>query len=194
MRFVTGVANDPAGMVGGNHLRKRLRLGDVGFVTANTQHRNVDLRWLQRSWIVGVLGQRPVTGLARHMRMYALAFHVEHVGVTAFTCLVSGEYDRLGSDVGDGRGPVMTILSKGLGNKDRAQDQEQDDADGEDRRHAEKVPCILKICHKFDRECLVRLSIRLLDNDLPSESGESTSPSLIEENFPSGCAKRHNWL
>jgi len=88
----------------------------------------------------------------------------------------------------------MTVLSKGLGNKDPAQDQEQDDADGEDRCHPEKVPCILKICHRFDRESLVRLSIRKRDRDLPSESGESTSPSLIEENFPSGCAKRHKWL
>src|ERR1019366_3273250 len=110
---------------------------------------------------------------------------------TAFTCLVSGEHDRLGSDVGNGRGPGMTVLSKGLGNKDRPQDQEQDDADSEDRRHAEKVPCILKICHKFDRESLVRLSNCMPDNACPAESGESTA-SLIKENFPSRCAKRHN--
>jgi hypothetical protein len=45
----------------------------------------------------------------------------------------------------------------------------------------------------FDRESLVRLSIRLLDNDLPSEPGESTA-SLIKENFPSRCAKRHNYV
>jgi hypothetical protein len=31
------------------------------------------------------------------------------------------------------------------------------------------------------------------DNAYPAESGESTT-SLIKENFPSRCAKRHNWL
>jgi hypothetical protein len=46
----------------------------------------------------------------------------------------------------------MTVLSKGLRNKYAAQDQEQDDPHGEDRCHAEKVACILKICHRFDRE------------------------------------------
>jgi hypothetical protein len=30
------------------------------------------------------------------------------------------------------------------------------------------VPCILKICHRFDRENMVRLSIRMRDIDLPS--------------------------
>src|SRR5664279_5399737 len=112
MGFVTGVANDPAGMVGGNYLRKGLWLGDVGFVTANTQYRDIDMRWLQCSGVVRVLGQRAVTGLARDMRVHALALHFEHIGVAAFTCQVAGERHRSRSDVGNGRGPVMTVLSK----------------------------------------------------------------------------------
>jgi hypothetical protein len=162
-------------MVGRNHLWKCLRLGDVGFMTANAQHSDIDFRRLKRSGVIRVLGQRTVTGLARDMRVCPFALHFEDIGVACLTSLVAGEHYRSGGDVGNGCSPVMTVLSKGLGNKDPAQDQEQDDADGEDRCHPEKVPCILKICHRFDRESLVRLSIRKRDRDLPSESGESTS-------------------
>jgi hypothetical protein len=125
------------------------------------------------------------------MRVHALALHFEHIGVAAFTCQVAGEHHRSRSDVGNGRGPVMTVLSKGLGNKYPAQDQEQDDPHSEDRCHAEKVPCILEICHRFDREYRVRLSICMPDDTCPPEPGEKSVSSLIKDNLPSRCAKRH---
>ena len=191
MRLVAGVASHSAGVVGGNYLRKVLWLGGVGLVTADAQHRGVDFRGLKRGGVVGMLGQWSVTGLARDMRVHALALHVEHIGVAAFTSLMAGEHHRFRGDVGNSRGPVVAVLSKGLGNKDPAQDQEQGDPHSEDRRHPKKVPCILKVCHRFDREYLVRLSICMPDDACPAESGKKTSPSLIKENVPSRCATRH---
>ena len=109
-------------------------------MTANAQHCDIDFRGLKRRGVVGVLGQRAVTGLTRDMRVYPFALHVEDIGVTGLTSLVASEHHRSGGNVGNGCIPVMTVLSKGLGNKGPAQDQEQYDADGEDRCHPEKVP------------------------------------------------------
>src|SRR5271166_2402706 len=122
------------------------------FVTADTQYCDVDMRWLKRSWIVRMLSQRAVTGLARNPGVHALALHFVNIGVAALTGRVAGKHHRTGGDIRKGGAPIKAILPKAARHKDLAQDEEQDDPHGEDRCHPEKVPCVLKICHRCNRE------------------------------------------
>jgi len=70
-------------MLSRNNLRECCRLGFVGLMTANAQHRDVHLRRLQCGGVVGMLRQRTVASLARHVGMHSLGLYVEDFGVEA---------------------------------------------------------------------------------------------------------------
>ena len=72
--------------------------------------------------------------------MYAFALHFEHLGVAGLASLVSGENHRFFGNLGNGRGPVVTLLSKAARDKKSARHQEQQGPHEEDPCHAEKVP------------------------------------------------------
>ena len=73
MRLVAGVTGHTGGMVGGSDLWKRLRLGEVGLVTADTQHGRVEFGRLHRTGVIDVFRQRPVARFAVNVHMLAAA-------------------------------------------------------------------------------------------------------------------------
>jgi hypothetical protein len=57
--------------------------------------------------------------------------------MAALACLVAGEHHRFRSNVGNGCGAVVPVLSETTGDKETTRHQEDDDACQEDRRHSE---------------------------------------------------------
>jgi len=183
MRLVTGVANHSARMVGRYHLRKSLRLGDIGLVAADAQYRHVNFGWLKRGGVVRVFREGTMTRLAGDPCMDALALQVVHISVATFASQVSREYHGTRCRIRYGCATIEAVLTEAARHKDSAQDQEQDDPDHEDRGHAEKVPSIFEICHRCSREYPIRLSIRMLDNDLSPRIGR-THVSFLDKREP----------
>ena len=122
---MAGFAGNAVGVVRGIDLRKSLGLGGTRRVASRAQHRGIRLYRRYRGWIVGVLGQRAVAGFAVHMRMLALALHIEDVGVAGFACLVAGELHRTGRNLADCSAAVVAILSEALWNHETVERQER---------------------------------------------------------------------
>ena len=144
---MAGIAGQSGGVVGGSDLRETFRLGRVRFVALYTEHRRVELGRLHRGRIVGMLGERAVAGLTIDVRVLAVLFLVEDVGMAGLTSLMAREVDGAGSDLGH-RGPaVVPVLSKTFWNQESADDQEQEDARDKYRGQSEKVSGIFESLH-----------------------------------------------
>lgn len=111
---MAGVAGDPSGVVGRGNLREVSRLGTVGFMTAGTHDGCIQLFGLQRSGVVRVLGQSPVTSLASDYHMFAKLFLIRDVGMAGLADIVPGERNRPGRDLANRLPSIVSILPKTL--------------------------------------------------------------------------------
>ncbi len=98
MRLVAGIAGKSGGVFRGSDLRETPGLGRVGLMAADAEYGGIELGGYHRSRVVGVVGQRSVTGFAIHMRMLAILFLVDNVGMASFASLVAGKIDGPGGD------------------------------------------------------------------------------------------------
>ena len=115
VRLVAGLAGNAAGVIRRIDLGKALGLGRAGRVAADAEHGRVQLGRRYARGIVGVLGQRSVTGFAVHVRVLAGLLYVQNVGVAGLAGLVAGELDRARCDLGDGGAAVVSVLSEARG-------------------------------------------------------------------------------
>ncbi len=88
--MVAGVTRRAARVFGGDDLGEILRFGNVRLMTANTKHGGVQLCWLDRSRIIGMLGKSSMASLAGYSLMHTFAFHLEDVSMTALADLMAG--------------------------------------------------------------------------------------------------------
>jgi len=127
-------------------LRKPLRLGGAGGMAAHAEHRRVRLAGIDR-WIVGVLGQWTVAGLAVHLRVFACAFGLGHIGVTGLAGLVSGKADGMSSDLADGGAAVVSVLAEAARHEKSSNNKKRQGPDSKQARKAEEMSCISKNAH-----------------------------------------------
>ena len=124
MRFVTGVAGETSGVIGGDDLGKSLGLCAVGLATSRANDGGVGQLRLHRSRIVSVLALRFMAGLTGNVGMTAQLFLVYNVCVAALADVMPGKSRRAGGNLGDGGATVVAILAKALGNDGSAQQDE----------------------------------------------------------------------
>lgn len=136
---MTGVAGKPSGVIRRGNLRKVLRFGGVGLVTARTHHGCVQLLGLHRAGIVRVLGQGPVASLASKNHVLAKLFLIDDVGMASFTRGVPGKRNRARGDLADRRPTIVTILTKTARHDRNAQDHERDQRYDHDGRQPNEV-------------------------------------------------------
>ena len=86
-----------------------------------------------------MLGQRSMARFAIHVRVLAIFFLFEDVGMAAFAALVPGEIDRPGCDFRQCIAAIVPILSKTFWDQKTTEDQEQEDARDEDSRQSKKM-------------------------------------------------------
>ena len=141
---MTGVAGKPSGVIRRGNLRKVLRFGGVGLVTARTHHGCVQLLGLHRTGIVRVLGQGPVASLASDNHMLAKLFLIHDVGMTGLARAVPGKRNRSRGDLADRRAAIMAILTKTARHDRGAQDHERDQRYYHDDNEPEEVFGVLK--------------------------------------------------
>ncbi len=106
------VAGQPSGVVRRGHLRKALRLGAVGLVTAGAHDGRVQFLGLHRSGIVGMFGESSVAGFASHNHMLAKLFLIHDVGMAGLASLVTGKRNWPGGDLADRVATVVSVLPK----------------------------------------------------------------------------------
>jgi len=139
---MAGIAGEPAGVVYRGNLREGSRFGDVCLVTAGAKHGGVQFCWLERSGVFRMLGERPMTGLARHSLVFTLCFRFQNVGMAALASLVAAKGNRATCDFGDGISAVVSVLSEGARNQHAAQHEEDDEPHQKDCCQPEEVTCI----------------------------------------------------
>ena len=121
---MAGIAGDPARVIRRYDLRKSLRLGAVGFVTACAHDGRIQFPRGHRCWIVGMLGQCSVTGLTRNHHMFTLFFLLDDVGVARLASLVAGEGNRACRSLSDRSPAIMAVFPKAMRDDRRSQNQE----------------------------------------------------------------------
>jgi len=135
-------------MVFRGNLRKTLGLGEICLVAANAELGSIQLSRLDRGWVFGMLGQRPVARFAGYSLVHAFAFHIENVGVAALANLMSGISNRKCCNLGDGLAAIVAVLTKAAWHKESAYHQKQDKPDHEDGRQPEEMLRIFEILHR----------------------------------------------
>ncbi len=147
MGLVARVAGKPIGVIGGNYLRKGLRLCRIGLMAADAEHGRIELWGSYGSRIVRVLGQRTMTGLAIHVRVLAVLLLFEDVGMAGFARLVPGEVHRPSRDFRQSIAPIVPILAETFWDQKSAEDQKQENARDEDSCQSKKMSRILESIH-----------------------------------------------
>lgn len=147
MWVVAGLAGNAAGMLRRYDLRKILWLGGAGRVTAHAEHSRIELDGLDIDGIGYVPGERSMAGFAVDARMHSLALYVLNVCVAAYACLVTGICHREGGNLRNGRSPIVSVLSEGLGDDVAANYEKDHKRDYEESRKPEKMSYILKPIH-----------------------------------------------
>ena len=134
-------------MIRGNHLRKALRLRCVRLMAADTQYSRIELFGGHGSRIVRVLGQRSVAGLAVNVRVLAIFFLFQDVGMAPFAGLVSRKIHWPRGDFRQCGAAIVPILSETFWNQKSPEDQKQEDARNEDSCQSKKMSRILEGIH-----------------------------------------------
>ena len=116
MRLMTGLAGNAIGVIGGIHLWESFRLCRTRRVASRAKDRRVRFQRRNRCWIFRMLCQWTVAGLAVHMRVLALGFHIQNIAVARLASLVTGELHGSSSNLADGRTAIVSILSEALRN------------------------------------------------------------------------------
>jgi hypothetical protein len=146
MRFVAGLAGKTAGMRVGVHLREALGFGCADRMTANTEHRGVELGRHDRG-VVGMLCQRAMTGFAIYVHVLAVLLHCQNVCVTGLAGIVAGEVDRAGGDLSDGGSAVVAVLTEALWDNKVPDHEENEEGEYEQKSEPEKMSCIFEKLH-----------------------------------------------
>ena len=109
MRIVTGVANDPTGMILRVNLWKPLRLRGRSFVALRAQHGRIRL-YRNNGNVVCMLTLRTMACLAVNSRMFPFMLFLEDIRMACLAGLMAGVNHGQRSDFGDGFAPVMAVL------------------------------------------------------------------------------------
>jgi len=124
-----------------------MRLGRIRFVAFDAQHGCIEFGRNDARWVIRVLRQRPMAGLAGHPGVLPGLFFLKNVAVTRLARAMACEGHGQGRDLANGIAAIMSILAKAAGNKVGTQNREQGNRDQEDRRYSEKVLGILEVLH-----------------------------------------------
>ena len=131
-------------MIGGDDLRKSLRLGAIGLVTARADHSRVGQLWFDSGRIVSVLALRSVAGFAGNVGMTAQLFLVDDIGVAGFADVVAGEGWSASRDLGDGGTAIVAVLAKALGHDGGTQQDEDRQENDDDNGETDEMLCVLE--------------------------------------------------
>ena len=91
--------------------------------------------------------QRSVAGFAVHVRMFALALHIQHIGVAGFASLVAGKLHGVGGDLANGGAAIVPVLSKTLRNDVTSNNKKDNKGENKKSRKSEEMPGILENAH-----------------------------------------------
>jgi hypothetical protein len=144
MGLVAIVAGHAAGVFGGHDLWEALRLRGVLFMASRAEGGNVRESGFESGRIVGVFGERAVTGFAGDVGVFAGGADGGFGIVARAADVLSGVLDGLGSGHGEVSGAVVAILSKSFGDDRGADHKKQDQTQNQDHRGADQMACISK--------------------------------------------------
>ena len=168
---MTGVAGKALGVVRRHNLGEVFGLGAVGFVAAGTDDRGVELRGLDGSGIVSVLGFFVVEGFTGENYVLALLCLVSDLGVAGLADLMTGVGDGAIGNLGDGIAAVVSILAEAVRDDGGAKKDEGDQCDRHDHGEPDEV---FNVLEQFglsapNRNALRRICAMILDTFESSE-------------------------
>lgn len=123
MGLVAVVAGHAAGVFGGRHLGKVLRLGRVPFMTTAAQVSDLGQLRRVRDGVGGVLRQRTVARFAGYVGVFAGGPGFGFLIVTKHAGVLPGEGYGMLADQVERTGAVVAILPKSLGDDGAADDK-----------------------------------------------------------------------
>ena len=94
-----------------------------------------------------MFGQRAVAGLAVHMRVLALALHIQDIGMARLASLMTGELHGSSRDLANGIATIVTVLPEALWNNVTSDYEKDHESENEESRESEEMPGILESAH-----------------------------------------------
>lgn len=173
-------------MFGGHDLWKVLRLGGVFLMAAPAEIGHIRELGSDRGRIAGVLGQRTVASLARHMRMLPGRPRLGLIVVAHHASLLTGVTDRARAHEIERPRPVMAIFAEVFGDDGGPQDQKKAHGGDENQCRANQVSPFMN--QTTQRALLIeRLSALLQDTYQKRYVGLSYNKTLFTDNL-NGCS------
>ena len=121
------------------HLRKGLRFGGVGLVTAHAERGRVGLHRFVSVRVVRVRRQRTVARFAGHLRVLALRLLLCLLVVAGFAGFVPGKGDGPCADIIEGPGTVVSIPSESDRDDGLSDSEEHHHEDGGQYHQADQM-------------------------------------------------------
>jgi hypothetical protein len=88
-----------------------------------------------------------MASLAVHMRVLALAFHIQNICMAGLASLVTGKLHGSSRNLADGRTAIVSILSEALWNHEVSNHKKDNKSENEESRESEEMPGILENAH-----------------------------------------------
>ncbi len=88
-----------------------------------------------------------VAGLAIHVRVLALGFHVQNIGVAGLARLVAGKLHRSSGNLTNRFAAIVSILPEALGNNVTSNNEKDNKGKNKQPRKSEEMPRILESAH-----------------------------------------------
>jgi len=108
-------------------------------MAARAQNRCVGELWNHRAWVLGVLREWSMAGLATHSGMFAFTLRIRDILVADLAGRAAGEFHRPCANIVQCAGPEVTIFAEIGGNHGMPDHQKSDNPYYEQQYHPEEV-------------------------------------------------------
>jgi len=121
VRLMTGITGDVTHVFGRHHLRESFWFGGVLFMATAAESGDVGQLGLERPWVIGMLGQRSVAGLAGYVRVPAARPSLGLVIMATDTSVLAGEGNGALANHCERARAIVPVLAERLGDDRLAQ-------------------------------------------------------------------------
>jgi len=84
-----------------------------------------------------MFGKRPVARLAVHMCVFALALHIQDIGMARLASLMTGELHRSSRDLANGIAAIVAVLPEALWNNVASDYEKNNKRENKESRESE---------------------------------------------------------
>lgn len=149
--MVAGIACHALRMFLRNNLRKSAGFRGVLRMASHAQRCYVRSHRLDRCRVFRVICQRPMARFTVHVRMNPFGFHFQHIGMTAFACVMACIMNGAGHHLRQRIASIMSVSAETLGDHGSTEYCEHNRSQEKHRSQSGQVCRVLELTHASSR-------------------------------------------